>query len=243
MARSAIHAASLPEPIPKLLVTVLLIEDEAQIRAVVRDAAADLAQRWLEASSGVEGISLCAIERPDLIILDLGLPDMDGIGVCRNIRRSSKVPVVILSARHDEEEKARLLDAGADDYVTKPFGPVEFRARLRAHLRRAAAASPTSGQLVFGDLEIDLDRRRVTRAGEIIRLTPTEWAVLVVLASNAGKTLTHRQIFDAAWGNAFGDAQHYLRVYITHLRRKIEIDQCLPRHIITYPGVGYRFEP
>jgi two-component system KDP operon response regulator KdpE len=232
-----------PAVVPQLRVTILIIEDEAHIRAVVRDAAADLAHRWLEAATGVDGISLCAIERPDLVILDLGLPDMDGIAVCLSIRRSSTVPVVILSARHDEDEKARLLDAGADDYVTKPFGPIEFKARLRAQLRRAAAGSATSGLLVFGDLEIDLDRRQVSRAGITIHLTPTEWAVLVVLASHAGKTLTHRQIFDAAWKNAYGDAQHYLRVYITHLRRKVEVDQCLPRHIITDPGVGYRFEP
>jgi two-component system KDP operon response regulator KdpE len=232
-----------PSPVPQLQVTMLIIEDEAHIRAVVRDAATDLAHRWLEAATGVDGTSVCAIERPDLVILDLGLPDIDGLAVCRSIRRTSKVPVVVLSARHDEDQKARLLDAGADDYVTKPFSPVEFRARLRAQLRRAAVSSAPSGPLVFGDLEIDLDRRRVIRAGQIIHLTPTEWAVLVVLASNAGKTLTHRQIFEAAWKGAYGNAQLYLRVYITHLRRKVEVDQCLPRHIITDPGVGYRFEP
>lgn len=221
---------------------MLLIEDDAQIRRVVRDVAEDLATRWLEAATGAEGIALSAMERPDLVILDLGLPDMDGIGVCTSIRQGAGVPIVVLSARQDEDGKAQLLDAGADDYVTKPFGPVEFRARLRAQLRRAAVGTPAPHELTFGDVLIDFGRRRVTRQSEVIHLTPTEWSLLVVLASNAGKTLTHRQIFGAIWGNAFGDAQHYLRVYVTHLRRKVEVDQCRPRHIITEPGVGYRFE-
>jgi two-component system KDP operon response regulator KdpE len=222
---------------------MLLIEDDAHIRAVVRDVAEDLAGRWLEAATGTEGIALSAMERPDLVILDLGLPDMDGVGVCTSIRQRARVPIVVLSARHDEVEKARLLDAGADDYVTKPFGPAEFRARLRAQLRRAAADAPAVRALSLGDLHIDIDRRRVSRGADVIHLTPTEWSLLVVLSSNAGKTLTHRQIFGAVWGNAFGDAKQYLRVYVTHLRRKVEVDQCRPRHIITDPGVGYRFEP
>lgn len=229
--------------LPQVPVTMLLIEDDAHIRAVVRDVAADLAGRWLEATTGAEGIALSAMERPDLVILDLGLPDMDGIGVCSSIRQRGGVPIVVLSARHDEDEKARLLDAGADDYVTKPFGPVEFRARLRAQLRRATTGVPAPRQFRVGDLFIDLDRHHVLRGTEAIHLTPTEWSLLVVLASNAGKTLTHRQLFGAVWGNSFGDAQQYLRVYITHLRRKVEQDQCRPRHIITDPGVGYRFEP
>ena len=231
-----------PPPIPHLPVTMLLIEDDAHIRAVVRDVAEDLAGRWLEATTGTEGIALSEMERPDLVILDLGLPDIDGLGVCTSIRQRADVPIVVLSARHDEDEKARLLDAGADDYVTKPFGPAEFRARLRAQLRRAAAGTPVARALAFGDLHIDVDRRRVSRGADVIHLTPTEWTLLVVLALNAGRTLTHLQLFDAVWGNAFGDAQQYLRVYVTHLRRKVEVDQCRPRHIITEPGVGYRFE-
>lgn len=221
---------------------MLLIEDDAHIRAVVRDVAEDLAGRWLEAATGIEGIALSAVERPDLVILDLGLPDLDGAGVCTSIRQRGSVPIVVLSARQDEDEKARLLDAGADDYVTKPFGPVEFRARLRAQLRRNASGVPAPRALAFGDLHIDVDRRRVSRGADVIHLTRTEWALLLVLAVNAGKTLTHRQIFGAVWGNTFGDAQQYLRVYVTHLRRKVEVDQCRPRHIITDPGVGYRFE-
>lgn len=231
-----------PPPIPQLPVTMLLIEDDAHIRAVVRDVAEDLAERWLEAATGAEGIALSEMERPDLVILDLGLPDIDGFGVCTSIRQRAGVPIVVLSARHDEDEKARLLDAGADDYVTKPFGPAEFRARLRAQLRRAAAGVPAARALTFGDLHIDFNRRRVSRGADVIHLTPTEWTLLVVLALNAGRTLTHRQLFGAVWGNAFGDAQQYLRVYVTHLRRKVEVDQCRPRHIITEPGVGYRFE-
>jgi two-component system KDP operon response regulator KdpE len=231
-----------PRSVPRLPFTMLLIEDDAPIRAVVRDAVEDLAGRWLEASTGAEGIASAAIERPDLVILDLGLPDMDGARVCTQIRHGARMPIVILSARHDEVEKARLLDAGADDYVTKPFAPVEFRARLRAQLRRATAASEVAREVTFGDLVIDFERRRVSRGLDAIRLTRTEWALLAVLASNPGRTLTHQQIFGAVWGSAFGDAQQYLRVYITHLRRKVEVDQCRPTHIITDPGVGYRFE-
>lgn len=239
---AATGAMTEPPSVPRLPITMLLIEDEAPIRAVVRDAVGDLADRWLEASTGTEGIASAAIERPDLVILDLGLPDMDGVGVCTRIRHGARMPIVILSARHDEVEKARLLDAGADDYVTKPFASVEFRARLRAQLRRAAAVPDPAREMAFGDLVVDFERRRVSRGPDAIRLTPTEWALLAVLASNAGKTLTHQQIFGAVWGSAFGDAQRYLRVYITHLRRKVEVDQCRPVHIITEPGVGYRFE-
>lgn len=224
--------------------TILVIEDEARIRDVVRDAALELGYCSLEAASGAQGLAVASAERPDLIVLDLGLPDMDGIEVCRGLRRGSAVPIVVLSARHGEDEKAALLDAGADDYVTKPFGPIEFKARLKAQLRRSGATTrPQERVLTFGDLCVDLDHRRVMRRGTAVHLTPTEWALLAVLATNAGRTLTHRQLFTAVWGNSFGDAQRYLRVYLTHLRRKIESEPNLPRHIVTDPGVGYRFEP
>jgi two-component system KDP operon response regulator KdpE len=223
---------------------VLIVEDEAAIRGVVVDALRDDVDALLEAASGEEGLAIAAAERPDLIVLDLGLPDMQGIDVCRRLRAWTSVPILVLSARHSEEEKTALLDAGADDYVTKPFGPGELRARVRAQLRRARLAPIPGGDepLRVGDLEIDVARRTVTRDGSTVHLTPTEWGLLSTLVTGAGKTMTHQQLFRAVWGSAYGDAQQYLRVYIAHLRRKIEADPYAPRHIVTEPGVGYRFE-
>ncbi len=223
---------------------LLLIEDEPPIRRAVKHALADLADRIVEAASGREGVDLAASWRPDLVILDLGLPDIAGVDVCREIRKWAQMPIVVLSARHSEDEKVALLNAGADDYVTKPFGLQEFAARVRAQLRRAAlAALPDAGtQVIADDVTIDLAGRTVTRRGERIRLTPTEFEVLRTLASRAGKTITHQQIFDAVWGKAAGNPQQYLRVHITNLRRKVERDPANPRLIVTEPGVGYRFE-
>jgi two-component system KDP operon response regulator KdpE len=224
--------------------TVLIIEDEGNIRRVVKEALRDDVSDVLEAESGEVGLALAAAERPDLIVLDLGLPDIDGIEVCRRLRAWTTVPILVLSARHSEDEKTALLDAGADDYVTKPFGPGELRARVRAHLRRARMAPVPGGDepLVIGALVIDVARRTVTRDGTTVHLTPTEWGLLSALLTNAGRTVTHQQLFRAVWGAAHGDAQQYLRVYIAHLRRKIEADPYTPRHIVTEPGVGYRFE-
>ena len=224
---------------------VLVIEDEARIRRVVMDALQDDATRVLEASSGNDGLAVAVAERPDLIVLDLGLPDMDGIEVCRRLRAWTTAPILVLSARHSESEKTELLDAGADDYVTKPFGPAELRARVRAQLRRARMPKVPGGDepLVLGNLVIDVARRTVTRDGNTVHLTPTEWGLLVALVKSAGKTITHQQLFRAVWGSAYGDAQQYLRVYVAHLRRKIEPDPYAPKHIVTEPGVGYRFEP
>ena len=197
----------------------------------------------MEAANGREGLALAASWRPDLVVLDLGLPDMPGIAVCREIRAWSKMPVVVLTARHSEDEKVTLLDAGADDYVTKPFSNREFAARVRAQLRRALTSAIAADAVVtVEDLTIDLAARRVARAGEVLHLTPIEFDILRALASQAGRTLTHRQIFDAVWGKAVGNAQQYLRVHITNLRRKIERDPATPRVIVTEPGVGYRFE-
>jgi two-component system KDP operon response regulator KdpE len=223
---------------------VLVIEDEQKIRDVVRDALSEPADRWLDASTGGEGLAVAAAEHPDLIILDLGLPDMDGIEVCRRLRAMTTVPIVVLSARQGEGDKVALLDAGADDYVTKPFGPIELRARVRAQLRRARMpVGPHDDQpLVIGDLSIDIDRRTVTRGGTSVHLTPTEWSLLVALATNPGRTLTHQQLFHAVWGKSYGQPQQYLRVYVTHLRKKIEAEPYAPRFIVTEPGVGYRFE-
>ena len=224
---------------------VLVIEDEPSIRRVVQDALRDVATDMLEAPSGEDGLRVAAAERPDLIVLDLGLPDMEGIDVCRRLRAWTTAPIVVLSARHSEDEKTALLDAGADDYVTKPFGAAELRARVRAHLRRARMAPVPGGDepLEVGGLVIDVARRTVTREATAVHLTPTEWGLLVALVTHAGRTVTHQQLFRAVWGSAHGDAQQYLRVYVAHLRRKIEPDPYAPRLVVTEPGVGYRFEP
>jgi two-component system KDP operon response regulator KdpE len=242
--------------------TVLIIDDEVQIRRLVRNALrADPAflrfgleesddapeLRVLEAETGREGIDLAAAQSPALVILDLGLPDMEGIDVAREIRRWSAAPIIVLSARHADTEKATLLDAGADDYVTKPFSNVELMARVRAQIRRTRAAVPTgtaSGLLSsFGSVTVDQHRRRVERDGQLVHLTPTEWALLRAFVAHPRQTMTHRQLFHEVWGNASGDAQQYLRVYVGHLRRKIEEDPMRPKYIHTEPGVGYRFEP
>jgi two-component system KDP operon response regulator KdpE len=244
------------------VLAILVIDDEPQIRRLVRnaltsgplDANAGEAEaahpvRVIEADTGQQGIDLAAAESPWLVILDLGLPDMTGLEVCREIRRWSSAPILVLSARHADTEKAMLLDAGADDYITKPFSTVEFLARVRAQLRRARAATQVSSSadanavIGFGSITADLQRRRVERNGELLHLTPTEWAVLRALVAHPRQTLTHRQLFQAVWGNVEGDAQQYLRVYVGHLRRKIEDDPVRPRFIQTEPGVGYRFEP
>ena len=224
---------------------VLVIDDEPGIRRVVKDALRPDVSTVLEARSGDEALAIAAAERPDLIVLDLGLPDMDGIEVCRRLRAWTSAPILVLSARDSEAEKTALLDAGADDYVTKPFGPAELRARVRAQLRRAGMPRVPGGDepLRVGDLTIDIARRTVTRGGSTVHLTPTEWGLLVALVKSAGKTITHHQLFRAVWGAAHGDAQQYLRVYVAHLRRKIEPDPYEPRYIVTEPGVGYRFEP
>jgi len=223
---------------------VLVIDDEPQIRRVVRNAMEAGIARVVEASTGRAGIDVAAAERPSLIILDLGLPDMEGTDACRAIRSWSAVPIIVLSARGSVQEKAALLDAGADDYIAKPFNTIELQARVRAQLRRARlapAASPT--HLVEADgAVIDLATPAVKRDGTAIHLTKTEWQLLRTLMQNAGRTMTHRQLFSAVWGNAYGDAQQYLRVHIRSIRRKIERDPVRPKLIVTEPGVGYRFQ-
>lgn len=223
--------------------SILVVDDEPKIRAVVREALAGHAGRLLESGSGASALSMAESHRPDLIVLDLGLPDMDGVEVTRALRRWSSVPIIVLTARHADDEKVNLLDAGADDYVTKPFSSSELRARVHAQLRRARMAKVPGGDApaVIGDLTVDFARRIVTRSGNAVHLTPTEWALLEALLRQADRPVTHRQLFSAVWGNASGDAQHYLRVYIAHLRRKLEADPYSPRLILTEPGVGYRF--
>jgi two-component system, OmpR family, KDP operon response regulator KdpE len=223
---------------------VLVIDDEPQIRRVVRNAVEAGIARVIDAANGRAGIDLAAAERPSLVILDLGLPDMDGADVCRAIRGWSAAPIIVLSARGSVQEKAALLDAGADDYIAKPFSTIELQARVRAQLRRASlapAAVPTHVIDADGAL-IDLSKPSVKRGEVAVHLTKTEWQLLRTLIQNTGRTLTHRQLFTAVWGNAQGDMQQYLRVHIRSIRRKIERDPVRPRLIVTEPGVGYRFE-
>ena len=222
--------------------SILVIDDEPKIRGAIREALVDDVGRLLEAGSGASGIATAEAQRPDLVVLDLGLPDMDGVEVVRALRRWSSAPIVVLTARHADEEKVRLLDIGADDYVTKPFSSAELRARINAQLRRARMTPIPGGDVpvIVGDLTVDVARRLVSRAGVPVHLTRTEWGLLEALLEYADRPVTHRQLFHAVWGNASGDAQHYLRVYIAHLRRKLEADPYSPRLILTEPGVGYR---
>lgn len=224
--------------------TVLIVDDEPKIRALLRDALVADGVAVIEASTGAEGIGAALDSRPQLIVLDLGLPDMDGVALCRAVREWSTAPVIVLSARHSEDEKTRLLDAGADDYVTKPFSVPELRARIRAQLRRARMRPVPGGDAPVraADLEIDLAKHTVRRGGVPVHLTPTEWELLHELVTNEGRTLTHRHLFHKVWGQSYGDPQGYLRVYIAHLRRKLETDPYHPRLLLTDAGVGYRFE-
>lgn len=218
---------------------VLVIDDEMEIRRLLKVALGAHGFSVVEATSGQEGLQGVLMNRPDLIILDLGLPDKDGLELIQQIREWSAVPIVILSARENEAEKVKALDAGADDYVTKPFGMGEFLARLRTALRHSQR-NPDEPVLSFDDLVIDRATRLVTVGGREIKLTPTEYELVKTLASNAGKVLTHRQLLRAVWGPHQDDQTHYLRIYVAQLRRKLEVDATRPRHIVTEPGVGYR---
>ncbi|GAC1328516.1 MAG: two-component system response regulator KdpE [Chloroflexota bacterium] len=232
--------------VPPDSAVVLVIDDEPQISRVVRNALEGLPLRIVEATTGSSGLDIAVAKRPALIILDLGLPDRDGRLVCQDLRAFTTTPIIVLSARHSDREKEQLLDAGADDYVTKPFSTIELAARIRAQLRRAtASAAGNRAQVVLtlGDVTVDLVGRTVRRDGSDIHLTPTEWNLLRVFITHAGKTLTHLQLFTAVWGTqAVGDAQQYLRVYVSQLRRKLEADPVRPRLIRTESSVGYRFD-
>jgi len=222
---------------------VLVVDDEPQIRRVVRNVLA-ATTRVIEATTGRTAIDSAAAERPDLVVLDLGLPDMSGLDVCREIRTWSSAPIIVLSARHSDQEKVALLDAGADDYITKPFSPTELQARIRAQLRRArlVPSAGREGTVTIGDVVIDPVKPMLKRGATAVHLTKTEWELLRVMLKHAGRTLTHRQLFHAVWGNSSGDMQQYLRVHVRSLRRKIERDPVQPKLIVTEPGVGYRFE-
>lgn len=225
-------------------VTVLVIDDEPQIRRVVRNAIENDATRLIEASTAAAGLDLAAAEQPALIILDLGLPDRDGLEVCRDLRAFTRRPIIVLSARHQDREKVALLDAGADDYMTKPFSTTELQARVRAQLRRVQADADKSPdiEIVVGALRVNMVKRVVLVSGAPVHLTPTEWGLMRAFAMHPDQTLTHSQLFEAVWGSAAGDAQQYLRVYVGQLRRKIEADPIRPQYIKTEPAVGYRFD-
>jgi two-component system, OmpR family, KDP operon response regulator KdpE len=220
---------------------ILIVDDEPSILATMAPL---LRRRGYDVATATTGhAALDAVDRqtPQLVILDLGLPDLDGIEVCRRLREGRRVPIVVLSARGAERDKVAALDAGADDYVTKPFGSEELLARVRAALRRAEVTDAPAGIIVRGDFAIDVDRRRVTRGDEDIRLTPKEFALMVVLAQHPGRVLTHRALLKAIWGASAVDQPEHLRVLVNALRRKIEPNPAQPRYIRTEPWVGYRF--
>ncbi len=221
-------------------VNVLVIEDEPAIRRLLRASLTVQNYRVIEAETGKAGLELLARERPELIILDLGLPDIDGIDLIRQIRSGSHVPIVVLSSRGNTRAKVEALELGADDYVTKPFNMEEFVARLRTALRHSFHEKGEDPVFRSGDLMVDLVRRRVTAAGREVKLSPTEFGMLRFLVIHAGKALTHDQILREIWGSA-RDVQ-YLRVYVRQLRKKLEKDSENPQHIITEPGVGYRLQ-
>jgi two-component system KDP operon response regulator KdpE len=218
---------------------ILVIDDEKQIRRMLKAALEGYDYNIAEAASGHDGLNRAAIFHPDLIILDLGLPDMDGIEVIKRLREWTQTPIIILSVREHEDDKVDALDAGADDYVTKPFSMGELLARLRAALRHVAKTDDEP-ILTFGELIMDLARRNVMLRGEEIKLTPTEYEILKCLALQAGRVITHRQLLRAIWGPNYQEQTHYLRIYIGQLRHKIETDPSQPAYIITEPGVGYR---
>lgn len=223
-------------------VSVLVIEDDPQIRRFLRASLASQGYRLLEAVTGEEGLSLAASQRPDLIILDLGLPDLDGLAVARRLREWSSTPLLVLSARGRERDKIAALDAGADDYVTKPFGVGELLARMRVALRHASGPGEDRAESVFevGELRIDPARRQVTARGAPVHLTPLEYKLLSVLVRHAGRVVTHRQLLEHVWGPSFEEQTHYLRVYMQQLRKKLEVTPAHPRYLRTEPGVGYR---
>ncbi|MFF4445981.1 response regulator [Streptomyces sp. NPDC001502] len=224
---------------------VLVVEDEPQI---VRALVINLKARKYEvdaAADGASALELAAARHPDVVVLDLGLPDMDGVEVIKGLRGWTRVPILVLSARHSSDEKVEALDAGADDYVTKPFGMDELLARLRAAVRRAEPAAGSGEDEVIVETDgftVDLAAKKAVREGRDVRLTPTEWHLLEVLVRNSGKLVSQKQLLQEVWGPSYGTETNYLRVYMAQLRRKLEADPSHPRHFITEPGMGYRFE-
>jgi len=224
--------------------TVLVIEDEAQIRRFLRATLTANGYQLLEATTAQEGLVQAATRQPEIVILDLGLPDLDGLEVTRRLREWTTVPIIVLSARGQESDKVTALDAGADDYLTKPFSVGELLARLRVALRHAARTSQEPGEATFavGELRVDLARRQVYIAAQQVHLTPIEYKLLTTLVRYAGRVVTHRQLLQEGWGPGHTEANHYLRVYMGQLRHKLEADPARPRYLVTEPGVGYRLK-
>lgn len=222
--------------------TILVIDDEPQVLRSLRSGLTARGYAVETAVDGAQALIAAADRAPDLLVLDLGLPDMDGVEVCRRLREWSGVPIIVLSAREREPDKIAALDAGADDYLTKPFGMGELLARVRVALRRAAGARTDEPVFRTGGLTVDFAKRRVEREGQEIHLTPKEYDLLRYLARHAGKVITQRQLLQAVWGPDYGDEGHYLRVHMSTLRRKVEPEPARPRYLITEPGVGYRLQ-
>jgi two-component system KDP operon response regulator KdpE len=223
------------------VISVLIVEDEKEIRRFLRTALEAESLRVHEAETLQRGLLEAATRKPDLVILDLGLPDGDGIDFIRDFRQWSQTPIVVLSARSDEQVKIDALDAGADDYLSKPFGIGELQARLRVVLRRHASLAQPDPVYQFSTITVDLATRRITRDGAEIHLTPIEFRLLAILLNNHGKVLTQRQLLNQVWGPNAVEHSHYLRIYMGHLRQKLENDPARPTHLLTETGIGYRF--
>ena len=219
----------------------VLVEDDPQIRRFVRMALEEEQWQVFEATTVRQGLAACAASKPTLVIADLGLPDGDGLELIRELRAWSPVPIIVLSARTGEQQKVEALDAGADDYLTKPFSVSELLARVRAHVRRAAKSDVSvEAKYSYADIVVDLGARTVLRAGEAVRLTPIEYRLLTTLITNAGRVVTQRQLLAEVWGPGYVDRSHYLRIHMGHLRHKLEVDPAQPKHLLTELGVGYR---
>lgn len=225
-----------------IVAKVLIVEDEQQIRRFVRAALEEEGCRVFEAESGKRGLIEAGTRKPDLVILDLGLPDIDGVEFIADLRTWTQLPILILSAHAAEDDKIQALDAGADDYLSKPFGVRELLARVRALLRRQSGQVAMGPRVQFGDIDIDLSRRMVTRAGQPLHLTQIEYRLLSLMLAHPDRVLTHRFLLREVWGPSFVESNHYLRVYVGHLRQKLEHDPAQPKHLLTETGVGYRFQ-
>lgn len=223
---------------------IVVIEDEQQIRRFLRTTLESSGFEVFDAENGQRGLIETGTRKPDILILDLGLPDMDGLDIIRDVRAWSQVPIIVLSARTNEQQKVQALDAGADDYLSKPFGTAELLARIRAHLRRQDSMRDNhSDEFSFGDVVINFSQRSVTRHGERLHLTPIEYRLLLQLIKNPGKVITHRQLLKDVWGPHSVEQAHYLRTYMVHLRQKLEQEPANPRYLLTETGIGYRFQP
>lgn len=229
---------------PVVTPVVIVVEDEKLIRRFVRSSLEEEGCRVVEAGTSAQGLLECGSHKPDLVVLDLGLPDGNGVDFIRDLRAWSDVPILVLSARSHENDKIQALDVGTDDYLTKPFGVGELRARARALLRRQSRGGEGATPIIeFGDVQVDLSRRVVTRGGEAVHLTPIEYRLLGVMLANTGKVMTQRHLLREVWGPSSVESNHYLRVYVGHLRQKLEDDPTQPKYLLTETGVGYRFQP